>query len=479
MDVVMTMLRSSHLVDSFRRLVWLAPGLLLVLLGTAVGVVPDRSFSRFPFRMPASFAAQAPVKSKIEQELDKTDSAKKNVHPAAKKSSGHSRSAARRGQPIEYPVTFVSDMPGAEITIDGNVVGKTKEDRRLTVKLKKGRYKATTSLAGYNSQSMPVAVFGEATYAVNLGKPNPPPTPSPTPLARASATPEAVAPPMPPSADDIIKRFIDPRETSKVTAAEWREVVAQSEGATAGEPTGAQAIARFHLGRGQLAYLNTDYAEAVSEFNRSIVALPLSGIPYYSLGNAYLATNQPLEATKAFQRASALTPEVAALAHKGMGDAFTKLHKPKDANAYYDKARGLGCVSPEINKGMALNLMAEKQWQRALSELEATEGSDSSAERYLYLGECYENLKRPLNAYQSYLKATQIDPDSAFAFSKLGDVLYLQRDFPAAEDAFERALALDTTGKKINREMIRKRANAAALRAKKLSGASGKKGNKK
>jgi Tfp pilus assembly protein PilF len=456
--------QSSHPVKSSR-------GFRLETLGFLI--VPTICISGLIYSGPSPLVvsahtvfAPAQVKSKIQQELDSKSSPNKPATSASKKTTnaGHSRSTGRRSGPVEYPLTFMSDVPGAEIALDGVVVGKINEERRLTVKVKQGQYKATASLKGYQPQSMNVTAYGTSSYTIKLGKPIPvPPAPAPTPAATPLATPTPEAESdvtTAPSSDDILKRFMDPRETQNVTVEEWQSVVAENEQLREAQPTRSQAVARYHLGRGQLAYLKKDYADSVAEFNRALTALPLSGIAYYGLANAYLATNQPVEASRAYQRAVALTPEVAALVNKGLGDASTKLGKHKEANAYYEKARNLGFLSLELNKAIALNLMAQKQWEKALAELEAIE-SDSSVERYLYLGECYENLKRPLNAYKAYLKATEIDANSAVAFAKLGDVLFLQRDFPAAKEAYERALALDTTGTHIDRQLVRKRANEA------------------
>ena len=347
------------------------------------------------------------------------------------------------------------------------LVGKIGETKKLTTKVKKGQHKATASLKGYNSQSITISVFAErSTHTISLGKPIPAPVPLPTPVAKVAPTPEPPPSPPPPSADDIIRRFINPNETNKLSSEDWKEVIAQSEETLKNDPANAQVMARLHLARGQVAYLNRNYAESLSEFNRAIEALPLSGIAYYALGNAYLATNQPPQASKAYQKAAELTPEAAAVAQKGIGDGLTKLAKGNEANMSYKRARDLGYLSPDLNKSIAVNLIEDKQWQKALSELSAIEDSDTSAEIQLYLGECYENLKRPLSAYRAYAAASKLDPNSTVAFSKLGNLLYELNEFPEAKEAYERALALDTTGVVINRQLVRKLADRAALLAK-------------
>jgi tetratricopeptide (TPR) repeat protein len=331
------------------------------------------------------------------------------------------------------------------------------------MKVKKGQHKVTASLKGYNTQTAILSISADkSTHSISLGKPLPVPTPAPTPVAKAEPTPapEPVTPPA--SADDIIRRFISPKTSGSPNSEDWQSVVTQSEETLKAEPTNNQATAKLHLARGQLAYLKQAFAESLSEFNRAIEAVPLSGIAYFGLGNAYLATNQPLQAHKSYQRAAYLTPEVTAVAEKGIGDALTRLGKQGDANSAYMRARELGYASPELSKNIAFNLIQEKQWHKALVELQAIEEAESSAEVQLYLGECYENLKRPLSAYRAYAAASKLDPNSAIAFSRLGDLLYENNEFPEAKESYERALALDTTGAVINRQLVRKQADKAA-----------------
>jgi Tfp pilus assembly protein PilF len=444
----------------------------LLLLALSYGLLPAQigavglgeSTSSLPL-LSVSFQQPGP-KSKIELELEKKNATNKKPEPA-KRSRMETRSerANPRSHSLnESTITILSEVPGTEISVDGTVVGKIDDAKKLTVKLKKGQHKATASLKGYNPQTITISVSADhSTHTISLGKPLPVPVPAPTPVVKAA--PVTVAPPAPPAptADDIIRRFINPKETNKVTSQDWKEVIGQSEETLKKEPANAQVIGRFHMARGQVSYLNHNFPESLSDFNRSIAVLPDSGIAYFGLGNAYMATNQPLQALKAYQRATELTPELAALAQKGIGDALTKLARANEANVYYKRARDLGYLSSELNKNLAVNLIEDKQWQKALAELSAIEDGDSSAEIQLYLGECYENLKRPLSAHRAYAAASKLDPNSPLAFSKLGNLLYELNEFPEAKEAYERALALDTTGTVINRPLIRKLADKAAL----------------
>ncbi len=402
----------------------------------------------------------AQIKSRIELELEQKNAPTKKTETEKKRTSP--RAGGNYARLNESSVTIISEMPGTEILVDGNLVGTIDVTKKLTTRIKKGSHHVTARLKGYNPQSMIISVAAErSTHTLNVGKPIPAPAPAPSPIAKAEPTPAPPPTPPPPSADDIFRRFIDPKETSKVTVEDWQQVLAQTEEAMKTE-TNSQLTARLHLARGQQAYLKQNYAESLSDFNRAIEVLPQSGIAYYGLGNAYLATNQPFQAHKSYVKALSLTPEVAALAHKGIGDSLTKMLKRSEANSSYIKARELGYVSAELSTSVARNLIEEKEWQKALYELTAIEDGDKLAEVQLSLGECYENLKRPLSALRAYMAAGKLDPKSAMAYLRLGNLLFEFNEFPEARDAYERALALDTTGTLINRQLVRKQADKAA-----------------
>jgi tetratricopeptide (TPR) repeat protein len=416
---------------------------------------------------PPVLAQQTQVKSKIELELEKKNNPAPNPTATSKSPRKGTPRSTRPSQPFEYSVSFISDVAGADVLLDGNLIGKTGEDKRLNVKVKKGQHKATASLKGYNPSTTTIGVFSDhMIYMLYLGKPLPPPSPAPTPASAAEPTPEPKPAEPVVNTDDVLKRFTDPSATNQLTANDWRALRSQTEEALAEKPGNPQLSARLHLSKGQLAYLDKNYAESLTEFNRAIVFLPLSGTSYYGLGNAYLATNQPVQAMKAYQQAMQLTPELSAMALKGIGDSFVQMDKPKEASAYYLRSRERGNLSAEINKAMAASFIKLRHWNKALAELSPIEKDDTTGEIHLYLGECYENLNRPLSAFRAYETATKLAPNSPLAFSKLGTLLFEQNEFPEAREALERALALDISGNIINRQQLRKLADNAASLAK-------------
>ena len=202
--------------------------LQLLLLGLSFGLLPAQigaaglghSPSSLPMRLMPSVSFQQPgqVKSKIELELEKKNATTKKLEPT-KRTGTETRSprANPRSHSLnESTITILSEVPGTEISVDGTVVGKIDDSKKLTVKVKKGQHKATASLKGYNPQTITISVSADhSTHTVSLGKPIPVPVPAPTPVVKAA--PAMVPPPTPPppSADDIIRGFINPKETQQ------------------------------------------------------------------------------------------------------------------------------------------------------------------------------------------------------------------------------------------------------------------------
>ncbi len=109
-------------------------------------------------------------------------------------------------------------------------------------------------------------------------------------------------------------------------------------------------------------------------------------VAQYGLGNAYLATNQPQEAYKAYQRAADLDPQLA-LAYKGSGDALTKQGKSKEALGFYNKAKSLGSTSVATSSNSVTNLMKRKRWSEALKELTEISKAQPNVNVFVNIGE--------------------------------------------------------------------------------------------
>jgi superkiller protein 3 len=302
---------------------------------------------------------------------------------------------------------------------------------------------------------------------------------------------------------EIFKRFMDFQQSASVTASDWESVVAQSNTALQANPNDATTKAQLFVAQGQIAYMRGDFSNALIQFNAASDALPESALPQYGIGKVYLATKQPNEAENAFEKAIKIDKNFA-LAYKGVGDALTAQGKTKKAQEYYkDAARvglsgGNGVVAntnpaqnnqnnqsvqtpntqpatpyeAELNE--AKKLTVRKKWQASIDKLTTLSKTYPTADIYIAIGENYMGMRQFLSAQQAFRKATEVNPNSAVGFVKLGSVLAELNEHQAAYEAFEKALILDQQGTTINRSLVRKMADRANEKAK-----DAKSGNKK
>ena len=356
--------------------------------------------------------------------------------------------------PAALPVTFLTSLPGAEVFLNrepnaAQKLGRTGADGRLFTKLPRGRHTVTASRPGARIVRQQIDVQpGRTTFSLNLS-------------GQGGAFAAGVVRPVAVTAEQVFTRFLDPRQTDGVTLADWQSAQAQTAAAYSQNGVDPLNAAQAMFAHGQVAYLRGDYATALASFNNSALALPNSALAFYGLGNAYLATGQLSEASRAYQQAIKINKDMA-LAHRGMGDVLAKQGKDKEALVYYEAARIRGYSSPALDQMMARSLLRQKQWQRALNILLVLARTRPSAEVLIGIGDAYVGIKQPMSAAGAYRQATQHDPRSALAHFKHGELSYQLREYAAAMEALERALALDPTGASFNRKQAREMADAAA-----------------
>lgn len=292
---------------------------------------------------------------------------------------------------------------------------------------------------------------------------------------------------------EILQRFMNFQQSEGVTLKDWESVVAQANAALQANPSDTTARAQLFVAQGQIAFLRADYSNALIQFNAAADALPASALPPYGIGQVYLATKQPNEAEEAFQKAIKIDKNFA-LAYKGMGDSMTAQKKTKRAQDYYKDAARIGLSNaggvtqnnPAVNQNTtaqmpntqpatpyetelndAKKMTVRKKWQASLDKLNGLSKTYPTApEIYIAIGENYMGLRQFLSAQQAFRKATEVSPNSAVGFFKLGSVLFELNEFQAASEALEKSLILDQQGTTINRSMVRKMADRASERAK-------------
>jgi tetratricopeptide (TPR) repeat protein len=356
--------------------------------------------------------------------------------------------------PLE--VTFYTGVADADVFMNAGTtgmqrLGRAGADGRLVTRMARGVYTVTASRPGSRIERRQIDVRpGSTTFVLDLSGA----TASPfSPGAAAAVT-----------AGDVFKRYLDPKQTDAVTVAEWQLAQAETAAAFAANPLDPQTEAQALFARGQVAFLARDYARAIADFNAAALRLPSSALAFYGLGNAYLGAGRLGEAARAFEQATTISPQLA-MAYKGAGDVLARQNKNREALRHYERARVLGYTSTATKQVAARILLKERRWADALRELTEVSKASPSAEVFVGIGDAYVGLGQPLSAAPAYRRALELDPKSAAAHYKFGELAYTQREYAAAAESLERALALDPAGALIDRGRAREMANKAAARA--------------
>ncbi len=326
------------------------------------------------------------------------------------------------------------------------LLGKTSGDGSLSTRLARGVHSLTASRPGSRIVRQQIDVRpGNTSFSLDLS-------------GRGVAYGTTVGAT---SAADVFTRYLDPKRTDSVSLADWQLAREQTAAAYARDIHDPLNAAQALFAEGQVAFLRGDHASALVSFNNAALTTPGSALAYYGLGNAYLATNQLSEATRAYQQAIRNEPKMA-LAYKGLGDVLARQGKDKEALDYYGRARSQGYESAALDAARGRSLLKLRRWQQALDTLLPVARKSPSTELLVGVGDAYIGLKQPMSAAVAYRQAAQADPKSAVAHYKYGELSHQMREYAVAVDALERALALDPAGTSINRARARQMADEAA-----------------
>jgi Flp pilus assembly protein TadD len=167
----------------------------------------------------------------------------------------------------------------------------------------------------------------------------------------------------------------------------------------------------FHPALNMLGILTAqqgDPATAIDCFNRAIAAAPNDPVPRENLGKAWLNMHRLENAQAAYNDALSINPASYAALY-GLGCSLHAQGKYAEALAVFTRARAINATDPTL---------------------------------FLYLGAASQHLERREEASACYKQALALDPASIDANVCLANLLVLQKDFPAAERYFVRALDL-------------------------------------
>jgi tetratricopeptide (TPR) repeat protein len=385
---------------------------------------------------------------------------------AAKAQRNNSRKPARRSR-SDISLIFSTPEPNQEIWRGNEILGTSDENAKFEIALPQGNYLVSVkNEAGdliVSSMLVSVTPKNKEIKLVRNVDPAGPLQLTAEETLKEQQLQEALD--AAEKINDIMKRYGDPLKTNTVSLADWEYVYQMAQANQLKDFTAIQIEAQRWFSSGQIEMAKGNYANAFKAFNQAAEFMPESAYPYYALGEAYLANKQPIDAFNAYQKAVQIDPKFA-LAQRKLGDLHLTANRPKEAGTAYETALANGFDTPAVHFDLAKAHLKNKRWDDASKELELVVREAPSGDVYVTLGDLYLELKRNISAYESYKKATELSPDSAHAFYKLGEILYNEREYEKAKTAFEQALVLDEQGTEINLNQTKKLVRESAQKMK-------------
>lgn len=361
---------------------------------------------------------------------------------------------AKKSQPQRklVNVTFVGNEPLMEVWLNEKKIGLTNEKFQLVQKIYSGTHRLmaknkrevtfSAAMITISPEQNIFKIYNDApprTEAKALPKETPKPEKSPLEMAIVVSA----------KVKSILETYQDPATTDSVTTEDWQFVFEAAQYGQLQGYTAVQIEAYRWFASGQIELSKKDYTNALTAFNKSQEFMPNSALPFFGLGNTYLANQQLQDALKLYQKAIRNDRKLS-MAYKKLGDTQRLLSKDKEAIAAYKSAIQLGYKTPETRYWLATLMLENKQIEAGLKELEEVVKEMPRPEVYISIGKGYEKLKRDVSAIEAYLKAIEVDPNSSVAYYKLANVYHDQREYTKAKEAYEKSIAMDPTGKVVN-----------------------------
>jgi len=170
---------------------------------------------------------------------------------------------------------------------------------------------------------------------------------------------------------------------------------------------------------------------------------------WYEKGTAALREGAYYQASKALDQAVELD-DAFALAHARLAEAYAEMDYADSAKEELLKAmmHSGGLNKPEATYLEAIGASVLREFPRAIEgyrQLVEQASDPDKPSLYVDLGRALEKSEDLDNARKSYLKATELDPQSATAFLRLAVLYGRDQDTPKATAAFDRAQKLYET----------------------------------
>lgn len=189
------------------------------------------------------------------------------------------------------------------------------------------------------------------------------------------------------------------------------------------------------------------YQKATSMLKTLVASQPKSGENYFNLGRVYLLSDEIDSARAAFNNGITAEPKLA-LNYVGLGQADLQANNATNAKTNFDKALQVGAKDYTTYLYIGKAYLAQKtpNFEAALPNLQKADeldAKDKDPETFIALGDYYALKKDNSAAYNSYLRATDINPNLYRVNVQVGKMYKEAYAFPEAQEMLNKAVAAD------------------------------------
>lgn len=194
---------------------------------------------------------------------------------------------------------------------------------------------------------------------------------------------------------------------------------------------------------GDLLTATNEPLEALKAYKEGLSSAPNDPILIYNLAlSLYKQGNIP-DAIENFKKAilAAGSSQVAELANAHLGAIYYHRNELEAAEHHYREAINLKPTKAKYQYNLGVILLKRNKKEEAISTFEkAIESGSTDAKIYRYIAESYQDLKLSNNAISTLQKALKIKPDDVETMFQLADMYYSKGNLSGAEELFRKVI---------------------------------------
>jgi serine/threonine protein kinase/tetratricopeptide (TPR) repeat protein/TolB-like protein len=200
-------------------------------------------------------------------------------------------------------------------------------------------------------------------------------------------------------------------------------------------------LPEVHFSLGSAFAATGQHVQAIAEDKRALELAPNSDEAYRRLGNAYKANGQKQEALEALEKAVEINPyywnNLAAL-----GNAYVDFGEPDNAVKMFKKVIQLEPDNPSGFNNLGLVYFSLGKYEESISAFQKSLQIEPSAQVYTNLATAYFYLKRYPEALPLFEKAVEMSPEDQSFMGNLADGYRWAGKKDKAQETYEKAISL-------------------------------------